>query len=72
MTEANFRIGHQRPSGSVEWMEGRYTEEEARRQIEAANYIEAGGRTLQTAGHSACEGRDSGFRWVYALEEKND
>lgn len=74
MTEVgNFRVGHQRPSGSVVWMEGLYTEDEARRQCEAANYVEAGGRTLRTAGHSACEGRDSGFRWVYAaMEEKND
>lgn len=67
MTE-QYRIGHKRPSGDIEWMTKLYTEEEATRECEAANYAEMGGGTLQKAGHASSDGQDSGFRWVY---EKN-
>ena len=63
--DKKYRVGHMRPSGSIEWLDTLYTEEEARRQCDMANYAEAGGRTLEAVGHSASERQDSGFRWIF-------
>lgn len=65
MAEKLYKIGHVRPSGSIEWLPTARTEEEARRQCEAANAAERGERSLYAAGHCATEKQDSGFTWVY-------
>jgi hypothetical protein len=59
-----FRVGHLTRSGEIVWLDTPYTEDEAKRQCDLANYAEAGGRTLEAAGHCATEWQDSGFRWI--------